>query len=41
MTLDEQRELLRMFIERVVISRAKPGARAFNPDRVEIVWRTL
>jgi DNA invertase Pin-like site-specific DNA recombinase len=41
MTLDEQRELLRMFIERVVISRAKPGARAFNPDRVEIAWRTL
>ena len=39
MTLDEKRELLRMFIEKVVINRATPGTRAFDPGRVEIVWK--
>jgi hypothetical protein len=38
-TLDEQRALIRLFIERVVINRAKPGTRVFDPARVEIVWR--
>jgi hypothetical protein len=40
-TLDEKRELLRMFIERVTVNRAKPGARAFDSDRVKIKSRTL
>jgi len=39
MTLAEKRELLRMFIEKVVINRAAPGTRAFDPGRVEIVWK--
>jgi site-specific DNA recombinase len=41
MTLDEQRELLRIFIAQVTIKRAKPGTRAFDPGRVDITWRTL
>jgi DNA invertase Pin-like site-specific DNA recombinase len=41
MTLDEKRELLRMFIEKVVINRATPGTRAFDPGRVEIEWRRI
>jgi DNA invertase Pin-like site-specific DNA recombinase len=41
MTLDERRELLRMFIERITINRAKPGTRQFDPNRVQITWRTL
>jgi hypothetical protein len=41
MTLDEKRELLRLFIERVTVYRAKPGARTFDSDRVRITWRTL
>jgi site-specific DNA recombinase len=40
MTLDERRELLRMFIDTVVISPATPGARAFDSGRVDIVWRS-
>lgn len=39
MTLDEKREMLSMFIDRVVVNRAKPGTRAFDSDRVEIMWR--
>jgi hypothetical protein len=39
MTLDEKRELLRLFIDRVVISRANPRVRVFDPSRVEIVWK--
>ena len=39
MTLDEQREILRMFIDQVVIRPARPGTRAFDSDRVEIEWR--
>jgi site-specific DNA recombinase len=41
MTLDEQREFLRLFIEKVTIKRATPGTRRFDPDRVEITWREL
>jgi site-specific DNA recombinase len=39
MTLDEQREFLRLFIDTVTIKRAKPGTRSFDPGRVEIGWR--
>lgn len=41
MTLDEKRQFLSDFIERVTIARAVPGARAFDPARVSIRWRTL
>jgi hypothetical protein len=41
MKLDERRELLRMFIEAVLISRAKPGARAFDSNRISIEWRRI
>jgi site-specific DNA recombinase len=40
MTLDERREILRLFIERIVIHPATPGARAFDPERVAVVWKT-
>ena len=43
MNLDERRELVGMFIERVVVKRATPGARGFDENRVGvdgIVWRT-
>lgn len=39
MTLDEQREFLRLFIAKVTINRAKPGARSFDDGRVDIAWR--
>ena len=41
LTLDEQREFIGLYIDSVVVHRAVPGARAFNPARVEIVWRTV
>jgi site-specific DNA recombinase len=41
MTLDEKREMIEMFIEHVIIKPAKPGARAFDRDRVSIAWRTV
>ena len=43
MTLEERRELLRMFVEKVVIHRKPAGApRVFNAEsRVDIEWRTL
>ncbi|HKS45133.1 MAG TPA: recombinase family protein [Amycolatopsis sp.] len=42
MTLDEQREFLRMFIEKLTVIRAFPGRpRVFDPDRVKITWRDL
>jgi site-specific DNA recombinase len=41
MTLDEQREFLRMFIAQVTVKRARPGPRAFDPGRDDITWRTL
>lgn len=40
MTLDEQREFLRLFIERVTIRRAVPGTKGFDDNRVRIQWRT-
>jgi hypothetical protein len=39
MTLGEQREFLRLFIEKVTISRARPGLQRFDPDRIAIEWR--
>lgn len=39
MTLDEKRELLRLFVERVTIQRARPGTKSFDSGRVEIEWR--
>ena len=39
MTLDERREFVRLFIERVTIKRAKPGTKAFDSARVVIGWR--
>ncbi len=41
MTLDEQREFIRLFITRVTIKRAKPGTRGFDPGRVAIDWRQI
>jgi DNA invertase Pin-like site-specific DNA recombinase len=41
MTLDERRELLRIFIDRVVIHKAAPGTRRFDPGRIAIVWRLV
>ncbi|HEX5407939.1 MAG TPA: recombinase family protein [Pseudonocardiaceae bacterium] len=42
MTLDEQREFLRMFIEKVTVNRARPGhPRVFDPERIHIDWRNL
>jgi site-specific DNA recombinase len=41
MTLDERREFIRLFVERVTINRAKPGTRGFDPARVKIAWREL
>lgn len=38
MTLDERREMVELFIRHVVVHRAKPGAKAFDPARVEIEW---
>jgi len=39
MTLDEQREFLRLFVTKVIVSRAVPGTRGFDPGRVAIEWR--
>lgn len=40
MTLGEQREFLRLFIEKVTVSRAVPGLRHFDgPGRVAVEWR--
>ena len=38
MTLDERREFIRLFIERVTIKKATPGRNGFDKDRVEIGW---
>jgi hypothetical protein len=40
MNLDERREIIGMFIEKVVVKRATPGTTGFDPRRVAIVWRT-
>lgn len=39
MTLDERRHVLESFIDRIVLHPSTPGNR-FDPDRVEIVWRS-
>jgi len=39
MTLDERREVLGMFVERVTVNRAKPGTKGFDRGRVAIDWR--
>jgi site-specific DNA recombinase len=39
MNLDERREIVRMFVERVIVKRAVPGRRGFDKERVAIVWR--
>lgn len=41
MTLDEQREFVGLFIDRVWIRRAKPGTMGFDSNRVKIDWRKL
>jgi site-specific DNA recombinase len=41
MNLGEQREFVAMFIDRVEVSRAKPGTKGFDESRVAIVWRRL
>jgi DNA invertase Pin-like site-specific DNA recombinase len=41
MTLDERRELIRLFITTVTINRAKRGAKGFDPGRAGIGWRKL
>ena len=40
MTLDEQREIISTYVERVSVKRAKPGIKRFDEGRVAIKWRT-
>jgi hypothetical protein len=37
MLLNEQRQVLQQLVEKVVVSRAKPGCRAFDADRIEVI----
>lgn len=39
MTLDEQREFIRLFIEKVILNRFNSGKSRFDPDRIQIKWR--
>jgi DNA invertase Pin-like site-specific DNA recombinase len=39
MTLDEQREIVHMFIGRVVVNRRVRRGRTFDPERVVVEWR--
>jgi site-specific DNA recombinase len=39
MTLGEKREFIRLFTERVTVSRARPGTQGFDTGRVAIAWR--
>ena len=39
MTLDERRTMLDLFVDRVVIAPAKPGARTVDLERVSIEWK--
>lgn len=42
MTIDEKREFLRLFITKVTVHRTRPGhPRVFDPERIEIEWRTM
>ncbi|HZO66339.1 MAG TPA: recombinase family protein [Kribbellaceae bacterium] len=40
MNLDERREIVSLFVERVIVKRAKPGTKGFDTNRVDIAWRT-
>jgi hypothetical protein len=40
MTVDERRELLRLFISRITIQPVGRG-NGFSPDRIDITWRML
>jgi hypothetical protein len=40
MNLDERREIIGMFVDRVIVKRAKLGTRGFDENRVDIVWRS-
>jgi hypothetical protein len=37
--MDRQRAVIAAVIDRVVIHPAVKGRKAFDPDRVEIIWR--
>ena len=39
MSLEERREIVGMFVERVIVHRARPGSNRFDPGRVAVVWR--
>jgi site-specific DNA recombinase len=39
MTLDEQRELLRIWIEKVIVHPKREGMKKADPSRLEIVWK--
>jgi DNA invertase Pin-like site-specific DNA recombinase len=39
MTLDEKRAFVRLFIDVITISRARPGLKYFDDSRVSISWR--
>lgn len=41
MTLDEQREFVRIFVAAVIVNRAVPGTKGYDPGRVTIEWREL
>lgn len=41
MTLDEQREFVRLFVDKVTVHRAVPGTKGFDPGRVTVEMRTL
>jgi site-specific DNA recombinase len=41
MNLDERRQIISMFIERVTVVRARPGTMGFDKDRVKITWRSV
>jgi hypothetical protein len=39
MTLDERRQVIRDYIAKVTVHRARPGTQGFDRDRVRIQWR--
>ena len=41
MTLDEKREFVRLFIERVTVVRGVRGRSRFDSDRITITWRSV
>jgi len=40
MNLDERRETISTYVERVTVKRAKPGTAGFDEGRVDIEWQT-